>query len=145
MKKNIVSVVMLIGLIFIFCACHNAKQNGNDVETNSESNENIELTEYEKNKILFSVPSSWNLTSEKSQELMTFRIGENSKNVAVIRSENIPEIMKIDAGGDYISDKYSVVKYYGISTDIHITLQMNNGSKTMDLSLVILNLIVLVN
>jgi hypothetical protein len=117
MKKNIVSVVMFIGLIFIFCACHNAKRNGNDVETNTESNENIELTEYEKNKVLFSVPSSWNLTSGKSQELMTFRIGENNKNVAIIRSEDIPEIMKIDAGGDYISDKYSVVNYYGISTN----------------------------
>lgn len=116
-RVMLVLLLLITSLLFLLCAC-NSEENANTNGTSSDnliidSNDNIEMKEYELNDIKFSLPSSWILDSNQEKS-MTFNI-DNEDGIAYVRSETITDIMKIDVGESSITTKTDVVNYYSVS------------------------------
>lgn len=136
-RKKIIFATISCLLSFL-CGCSDTKQYDDltDVDKQIVNSENqaanlsdTSSVKYEINDICYYVPASWDLKSE-SDTIISFQIDDNEKNIAVIQSEVIPEIMKIDAGKNAILNKEDVAEHYGIQSSIKCSIAQKEWLNT---------------
>ena len=86
---------------------------GAESAENTQENSELSFPEYSINGISFQLPSNWTLDSE-TDTMLVFSCASNEGDKLVVRSEAIPDIMKVEAGGENsILSKNDVPKHYG--------------------------------
>lgn len=77
-----------------------------------DNQEEVKLVQYKINQIEFSVPETYKLLTQ-SEDILSFQVTENEKDRLMIKSEIIPDIMKINTGSDNcILNKEDVIEHY---------------------------------
>ena len=112
-KKSILLITILCTLSVVLYGC-GTSENAASEETNQKKE--VATSEYEFNGVSVSVPETWTMIENTgTPDLAVFNTDSSEMSMLAIRSETIPEIMRVDTGGDStITSKEDVVDSYSL-------------------------------